>query len=120
VLIHGRSRLCVSTQVGCASGCAFCRTGASGLTRNLTAAEIVNQVFAAEKIAPARITNVVLMGTGEPLSNYDAVRTFVQAATDRHGMGFSNRKVTISTCGLAPMIEKMALTGRWIQASQFR
>lgn len=104
----GRLALCVSTQVGCASGCAFCRTGESGLTRNLTAAEIVNQVFAAQKIATARITNVVLMGTGEPLSNYDAVKTFVQAATDRHGMGFSNRKVTISTCGLAPMIEKMA------------
>jgi 23S rRNA (adenine2503-C2)-methyltransferase len=104
----GRLTLCVSTQVGCASGCAFCRTGEGGLTRNLTAAEIVNQVFAAQKIAAASITNIVLMGTGEPLSNYEAVKTFVQAATDRHGMGLSNRKVTISTCGLAPMIEKMA------------
>jgi len=104
----GRLTLCVSTQVGCASGCAFCRTGESGLTRNLTAAEIVNQVFAAQKVAGAPITNIVLMGTGEPLSNYETVKTFVQAATDRHGMGFSNRKVTISTCGLAPMIEKMA------------
>ncbi len=104
----GRLTLCVSTQVGCASGCAFCRTGASGLTRNLTAAELVNQVFAAQKVAVAPITNIVLMGTGEPLSNYEAVKTFVQAATDRHGMGFSNRKVTLSTCGLAPMIEKMA------------
>jgi 23S rRNA (adenine2503-C2)-methyltransferase len=104
----GRLTLCVSTQVGCASGCAFCRTGESGLTRNLSAAEIVNQVFAAQKVAASMITNIVLMGTGEPLSNYEAVKTFVQAATDRHGMGFSNRKVTISTCGLAPMIEKMA------------
>jgi 23S rRNA (adenine2503-C2)-methyltransferase len=104
----GRLTLCVSTQVGCASGCAFCRTGESGLTRNLSAAEIVNQVFAAQKVAASLITNIVLMGTGEPLSNYEAVKTFVQAATDRHGMGFSNRKVTISTCGLAPMIEKMA------------
>jgi 23S rRNA (adenine2503-C2)-methyltransferase len=104
----GRLTLCVSTQVGCASGCAFCRTGESGLTRNLTAAEIVNQVFAANTIAAAPITNIVLMGTGEPLSNYDAVRKFVQQATDRYGMGFSNKKVTISTCGLAPAIEKMA------------
>jgi len=104
----GRLTLCVSTQVGCASGCVFCRTGESGLKRNLTAAEIVNQVFAAQKAAVALITNIVFMGTGEPLSNYEAVKTFVQAATDRHGMGFSNRKVTISTCGLAPMIEKMA------------
>lgn len=104
----GRLTLCASTQVGCASGCAFCRTGESGLTRNLTAAELVNQVFAAQKVAVALITNIVLMGTGEPLSNYEAIKTFVQAATDRHGMGFSSRKVTISTCGLAPMIEKMA------------
>lgn len=104
----GRLTLCVSTQVGCASGCAFCRTGESGLLRNLTAAEIVNQVFAAQGIVANPITNIVLMGTGEPLSNYEAVKTFVQAATDRHGMGFSNRKVTLSTCGLAPMIEKMA------------
>lgn len=104
----GRLTLCVSTQVGCASGCAFCRTGESGLIRNLTAAEIVNQVFSAQAISRAPITNIVLMGTGEPLANYDAVRTFVQIATDRHGMGFSNKKVTISTCGLAPRIEKMA------------
>jgi len=104
----GRLTLCASTQVGCASRCAFCRTGAGGLIRNLTAAEIVNQVFAALQVAAAPITNIVLMGTGEPLSNYETVRTFVQTATDRHGMGFSNRKVTISTCGLAPMIEKMA------------
>ena len=104
----GRLTLCVSTQVGCASGCGFCRTGESGLVRNLSAAEIVNQVFAAQGITRSRITNIVLMGTGEPLSNYDAVRTFVQVMTDRNGMGFSNRKVTISTCGLATAIERMA------------
>ncbi len=104
----GRLTLCVSTQVGCASGCAFCRTGTSGLVRNLTPAEIVNQVFAAQKIATLPITNIVLMGMGEPLANYDAVKSFVQIMTDRNGMGFSNRKVTISTCGLAPAIERMA------------
>jgi 23S rRNA (adenine2503-C2)-methyltransferase len=104
----GRLTLCVSTQVGCASGCGFCRTGSGGLARNLTPAEIVNQVFAAHGIVTGPITNIVLMGTGEPLSNYDAVRSFVQIVTDRNGMGYSNKKVTISTCGLAPMIERMA------------
>ncbi len=104
----GRLTLCVSTQVGCASGCGFCRTGSEGLTRNLTPAEIVNQVFAAHRIATGPITNIVLMGTGEPLNNYNAVKSFVQTATDRNGMGYSNKKVTISTCGLAPMIERMA------------
>jgi 23S rRNA (adenine2503-C2)-methyltransferase len=104
----GRLTLCASTQAGCASGCGFCRTGTAGLVRNLTAAEIVNQVFAAHKIAMTPITNIVLMGTGEPLSNYEAVKKFLRAATDRNGMGFSNKKVTISTCGLAPAIERMA------------
>ena len=104
----GRLTLCVSTQVGCASGCAFCLTGSVGLVRNLSPAEIVNQAFAAQKIAGAAITNIVLMGTGEPLGNYEAVRSFVRIATDRNGMGFSNKKVTISTCGLATAIERMA------------
>jgi 23S rRNA (adenine2503-C2)-methyltransferase len=104
----GRLTLCVSSQVGCASGCGFCRTGETGLVRNLTAAEMVNQVFVARQIAGVAITNIVLMGTGEPLSNYDAVRSFVQIMTDRNGMGLSNRKVTISTCGLATAIERMA------------
>ncbi len=104
----GRLTLCVSSQVGCASGCGFCRTGAAGLVRNLTAAEIVNQVFAAQRVAGKPFTNIVLMGTGEPLGNYEAVRTFLQTMTDRSGMGYSSRKITISTCGLAPAIERMA------------
>jgi len=108
----GRLTLCVSTQVGCASACGFCLTGKGGLTRNLTTAEIVNQIFAAAKHAGGReISNIVLMGTGEPLSNYDAVRAFIETATDRHGLGFSPRRVTISTCGIAPMIERLADDG---------
>jgi 23S rRNA (adenine2503-C2)-methyltransferase len=94
--------------VGCASGCGFCRTGEAGFVRNLSPAELVNQVFAARTFSPAPITNIVLMGTGEPLRNYEAVRSFVQTATDRNGMGFSSKKVTISTCGLASAIERMA------------
>jgi 23S rRNA (adenine2503-C2)-methyltransferase len=101
----GRLTLCVSSQVGCASGCGFCLTGSAGLVRNLTVSELVNQVFAAGNIAGEKtISNIVLMGTGEPLSNYEAVRSFIEIATDRNGMGFSPRKVTLSTCGLAPMI----------------
>ena len=108
----GRLTLCVSSQVGCASGCGFCLTGSGGLVRNLTTAEIVNQVFAAGRIVGGKtISNIVLMGTGEPLGNYAAVRSFIEIATDRNGMGFSPRKVTLSTCGLAPMIEKLADDG---------
>jgi 23S rRNA (adenine2503-C2)-methyltransferase len=108
----GRLTLCVSSQVGCASGCGFCLTGSNGLVRNLSTAEIVNQVFAARKIAGNReISNIVLMGTGEPLSNYSAVKAFIEIATDRNGMAFSPKKVTLSTCGLAPMIEKLADDG---------
>ncbi|MDH4163157.1 MAG: 23S rRNA (adenine(2503)-C(2))-methyltransferase RlmN [Nitrospirota bacterium] len=111
VLIPGRDRLtlCISTQVGCASGCLFCLTGGAGLVRNLSHAEIVNQVFAATALAgPDRISNLVLMGTGEPLSNYDRVRRFITTATDHSGLAFSTKRVTISTCGLAPMIERLA------------
>ncbi|HTG00178.1 MAG TPA: 23S rRNA (adenine(2503)-C(2))-methyltransferase RlmN [Nitrospirota bacterium] len=108
----GRLTLCVSSQAGCASGCRFCLTGSGGLVRNLTTAEIVNQVFAAHAgVGDTAISNIVLMGTGEPLANYDAVKTFVEIATDRSGMAFSPRKVTISTCGLAPSIEKLANDG---------
>jgi 23S rRNA (adenine2503-C2)-methyltransferase len=108
----GRLTLCVSSQVGCASGCGFCLTGSAGLVRNLTVSELANQVFAAGTIAGERtISNIVLMGTGEPLSNYVAVRSFIEIATDRNGMWFSPRKVTLSTCGLAPMIEKLADDG---------
>jgi 23S rRNA (adenine2503-C2)-methyltransferase len=108
----GRLTLCVSSQVGCASGCGFCLTGSGGLVRNLIVPELVNQVFAAGKcIGDRTISNIVLMGTGEPLGNYEAVRSFIEIATDRNGMGFSPRKVTLSTCGLAPMIEKLADNG---------
>jgi len=107
----GRLTLCVSSQVGCASGCGFCLTGSGGLVRNLAVPELVNQVFAAQGVSKLPITNIVLMGAGEPLGNYAAVRSFVEIATDRNGMGLSPRKVTISTCGLAPMIEKLADDG---------
>jgi 23S rRNA (adenine2503-C2)-methyltransferase len=104
----GRFTLCVSSQVGCASGCGFCLTGSAGLLRNLTVAEMVNQVFAAQKITSSPLTNIVLMGTGEPFANYETVKLFVEILTDRNGMGYSPKKVTLSTCGIAPAIERMA------------
>lgn len=114
VLIPGPDRLtlCVSTQVGCASGCGFCLTGSGGLVRNLTPGEMVNQFFAAARFSGKQpVTNIVLMGTGEPLGNYDAVKKFIATSTDRHGFAFSPKKVTLSTCGLAPMIERLADDG---------
>lgn len=113
-LIPGRDRLtlCVSTQAGCASGCTFCLTGRSGFLRNLSHAEMVNQVFAAERRARgAVISNIVLMGTGEPLGNYGTVKRFVETATHPAGLALSPKRVTISTCGLAPMIERLADDG---------
>ena len=107
--VAGRLTLCVSTQVGCASGCAFCLTGSGGFVRNLTVAEMVNQVVATSIPREGRpISNIVLMGTGEPLGNYDAVRSFVGILTDRHGMGYAPKKITISTSGLASAIEQLA------------
>ena len=114
VLIPGQGRLtlCVSTQVGCASACAFCLTGSGGFIRNLSASEIVNQVHAASAHAGGRdVSNIVLMGTGEPLSNYDAVTTFIETAIDPRGFALSPRRITISTCGLAPQIERLADDG---------
>lgn len=97
--------LCISTQVGCAMGCRFCMTAASGLIRNLTAGEIIGQVMSARKAVTdeKRLTNIVLMGMGEPLANYEAVIHAVRVMTDiGTGLGFSTRRVTLSTAGLIP------------------
>lgn len=104
--------LCISTQIGCAMGCRFCMTAASGLIRNLTAGEIIGQVLAARKAVTdeKRLTNIVLMGMGEPLANYEAVIRAVRVMTDiGTGLGFSTRRVTLSTAGLIP---KFANLGR--------
>ena len=109
VLIQGPGRLtqCISTQVGCAVGCTFCLTATAGLTRNLSAAEMVAQVMAGQNISERRVRNLVLMGMGEPLHNYDEVAQFVRIATDPKGMAFSPNRVTLSTSGLVPMIYRM-------------
>jgi 23S rRNA (adenine2503-C2)-methyltransferase len=102
------STLCISSQVGCAQGCAFCLTGAGGFVRNLTLAEILSQVrdiqWQMDREAP-RLSNIVMMGMGEPLANYAAVVQAIEVLTNaRCGLGFSTRKVTLSTVGLAPRI----------------
>jgi 23S rRNA (adenine2503-C2)-methyltransferase len=102
---EGRATLCISTQVGCAMGCAFCLTGCFGLTRNLTAGEIVNQVCAAGK--DGTINNIVLMGMGEPLHNLDNVIRALQIFYAPEGFDFSPRKVTLSTSGLVPEMDEL-------------
>lgn len=100
-----RATLCVSTQVGCAMGCRFCLTGTFKLKRNLSCAEIVNQICAVQ--VSDRITNVVLMGMGEPLANLDNVIPALQIMTCPDGFQISTRRVTVSTSGLVPEIEKL-------------
>ena len=111
VLIPEKSHwtLCISSQVGCAYGCRFCLTGRGGLVRNLTSAEIINQVWEIRKGLQGgmRLTNIVLMGMGEPLANYDNVLAALQILTANNGFQFSNRKITISTAGLVPRIEQL-------------
>lgn len=102
-----RRTLCVSTQVGCAMGCAFCATGLIAMRRNLTAGEIASEVGAVEAEA-GKITNVVYMGMGEPLENYDAVLRSVRILNDAAGRNIGIRHITISTCGIAPAIRRLA------------
>ena len=109
VLIPERNHytLCVSSQVGCAQGCAFCVTGQGGLVRNLTQAEIISQVWEVRKQLPdpERLTNLVFMGMGEPLANYRNLVPAIEALTSTEwGMKIANRRVTVSTAGLVPRI----------------
>ena len=102
---NDRSTLCISSQVGCAMDCAFCVTGSFGFIRNLTAAEIVNQVCAVAKEGP--INNIVFMGMGEPLHNLDNVLRALKILYAPAGFDYSSRKVTLSTCGLVPQIREL-------------
>lgn len=102
---EGRNTLCISSQVGCAMGCAFCLTGTFKLTRNLTCAEIINQVCAVQQEVP--VNNVVFMGMGEPLANLDNVIRALKILTYPDGMQISTRKVTVSTSGLVPELERL-------------
>jgi 23S rRNA (adenine2503-C2)-methyltransferase len=115
VLIGGtqRNTLCISSQVGCALGCRFCASGLAGLSRNMTAGEIVDQVLRVRETAGANrdINNLVLMGMGEPLANYDNVMRAVRIINAPWGLGIGARRITISTSGLTPRIYRLAEEG---------
>lgn len=113
-----RNTVCVSTQVGCAYACAFCASGQAGLRRNLTAGEIVQEVLLVDQaVKPKRVTNIVFMGMGEPLANYDQVLAAIRVLNDPEGLKIGARKITISTVGLVPMIERLAKEGLQIELS---
>ena len=113
----GRHTLCISSQAGCAMGCRFCLTGGQGFTRNLRPAEIVGQVLAVmthmvvsgiERATPRELlNNLVFMGMGEPLANYDNLLIALKILMDDHGLGFSERRITVSTCGLVPRMDDL-------------
>ena len=111
-----RGTLCISSQAGCAVGCRFCSTGHQGFSRNLTTAEILSQLWFAEhflrkhlKVSDRVISNVVMMGMGEPLQNYSALVPALKAMLDDHGYGLSRRRVTVSTSGVVPMMDRLSM-----------
>lgn len=104
---HGDS-VCISSQVGCRMGCKFCASGIGGLVRNLTVGEMLAQVYAIQKLTGERVSNVVVMGTGEPFDNYDTLIQFLRMLTDTNGLNISQRNITVSTCGIVPKIRAFA------------
>lgn len=108
-----RNTLCVSSQVGCAMGCAFCLTGAMGFKRNLNPSEMINQVCAAIEYITGKemgtLGNLVFMGMGEPLANLSNLLSALDILMDQRGLNFSSRRITVSTCGLIPQMEKLGL-----------
>lgn len=114
--------LCVSTQVGCRMGCAFCASGIGGLVRNLSSGEILGQVLAVNRrhggtLTDRKITNLVLMGSGEPLDNYDNVAKFLRLVSSEGGINISLRNISLSTCGLVDGIKRLADDGLHVTLS---
>jgi 23S rRNA (adenine2503-C2)-methyltransferase len=104
---HGNS-VCISSQVGCRMGCRFCASTLDGLVRGLTPAEMLDQIYRIGKDIGERISNVVVMGTGEPLDNFDNLLKFIELLTDENGLHISQRNVTVSTCGIVPRMRELA------------
>ncbi|MBU3874672.1 23S rRNA (adenine(2503)-C(2))-methyltransferase RlmN [Faecalicatena sp. AGMB00832] len=104
---HGNS-VCISSQVGCRMGCRFCASTIGGLVRNLSPSEMLGQIYQIQKIIGERVSNVVIMGTGEPLDNYEHFLRFIELLTDEHGLHISQRNVTVSTCGIVPRMKELA------------
>lgn len=105
---HHGNTVCVSSQVGCRMGCKFCASAIGGLVRNLSAGEILDQILFIEKDTAQKVNNVVLMGTGEPLDNFDQVLKFIYLVGDPNGIQIGQRHISLSTCGLAEQIDRLA------------
>ena len=104
---HGNS-VCISSQVGCRMGCRFCASTLDGLVRGLKPSEMLDQIYRIERDIGERVSNVVVMGTGEPLDNYENLLKFIELLTDENGLNISQRNLTVSTCGLVPKIRQLA------------
>jgi len=104
---HGNS-VCISSQVGCRMGCRFCASTLDGLVRGLAPSEMLDQIYQIGKDVGERISNVVVMGTGEPMDNYDNLLKFIELLTDENGLHISQRNLTVSTCGIVPKMRKLA------------
>ena len=102
---HGNS-VCISSQVGCRMGCRFCASTLDGLERNLRPSEMLDQIYQIQRDTGERVSNVVVMGSGEPLDNYDNLIRFIHLLTEEGGLHISQRNVTVSTCGLVPKIRE--------------
>ena len=107
---HGNS-VCISSQVGCRMGCRFCASTLDGLERNLRASEMLDQVYMIQNLTGERVSNVVVMGSGEPMDNYDNVVRFLRLISSKEGLNISQRNLTVSTCGLVPQIRRFAQEG---------
>ncbi len=107
---HGNS-VCISTQVGCRMGCKFCASTLDGLERHLTPSEMLDEIYRIQQDIGERISNIVLMGSGEPLDNYENVMKFLRLVSDENGLNISQRNITLSTCGLVPKIKSLADEG---------
>ena len=104
---HGNS-VCISSQVGCRMGCKFCASTIGGLERNLLPSEMLGEIYQIQKITGERVSNIVVMGTGEPLDNYDNFVKFVRLLSNEKGLHISQRNITISTCGIVPNMKRLA------------
>lgn len=104
---HGNS-VCISSQAGCRMGCRFCASTIGGLVRSLRPSEMLDQIYRIQRDTGERVSNVVVMGTGEPLDNYENLLRFLRLLTDEHGLHISQRNITVSTCGIVPRIRELA------------
>lgn len=107
---HGNS-VCISSQVGCRMGCRFCASTLDGLARSLSAAEMLEQIYRIQALTGERVSNIVIMGSGEPLDNTDQVIRFLRLISDEHGLHISQRNITVSTCGIVPEILRLSEEG---------